>query len=37
MYSWNRTSVAFDADNYRGDYAVGVRCARSPIPDLGDP
>ncbi len=30
LYSWNRTSVSFNADNYRGDYAVGVRCARSP-------
>jgi len=30
MYSYNRTSVSYDADTYRGDYAVGLRCARSP-------
>lgn len=30
MYSFNRASVSFDADSYRGDYAVGVRCARAP-------
>ncbi len=30
MYSYNRTSVSYNADTYRGDYAVGLRCARSP-------
>jgi formylglycine-generating enzyme required for sulfatase activity len=30
LYSYNRTSVSYDADTYRGDYAVGLRCARSP-------
>ncbi|HET7542188.1 MAG TPA: SUMF1/EgtB/PvdO family nonheme iron enzyme [Polyangiaceae bacterium] len=30
LYSYNRTSVSYDAETYRGDYAVGLRCARSP-------
>jgi formylglycine-generating enzyme required for sulfatase activity len=30
LFSYNRTSVSYDADTYRGDYAVGLRCARSP-------
>jgi len=30
MYSYNRASVSYNADTYRGDYAVGLRCARSP-------
>jgi len=30
LYSYNRSSVSYDADSYRGDYAVGLRCARSP-------
>jgi formylglycine-generating enzyme len=30
MYSSNRTSISYDAETYRGDYAVGVRCARAP-------
>lgn len=30
MYSYNRASISYDADTYRGDYAVGLRCARSP-------
>jgi formylglycine-generating enzyme required for sulfatase activity len=29
MYSYNRTSISY-ADTFRGDYAVGLRCARSP-------
>jgi formylglycine-generating enzyme required for sulfatase activity len=28
LYSSNRSSVSYDAETYRGDYAVGVRCAR---------
>ena len=28
MYSYNRSGVSYDAETYRGDYAVGVRCAR---------
>ncbi|HET9956777.1 MAG TPA: SUMF1/EgtB/PvdO family nonheme iron enzyme [Polyangiaceae bacterium] len=30
MYSWNRSQISYNADTYRGDYAVGLRCARSP-------
>jgi len=30
LYSYNRTSVSYNADTYRGDYAVGLRCARAP-------
>lgn len=30
LYSYNRSSVSYDADSYRGDYAVGLRCARAP-------
>jgi formylglycine-generating enzyme required for sulfatase activity len=30
LYSWNRASISYDADTYRGDYAVGFRCARAP-------
>ena len=30
LLSSNRQSVSYDAETYRGDYAVGVRCARSP-------
>lgn len=30
LYSWNRASVSYDAETYRGDYAVGLRCARAP-------
>ena len=32
MYSWNRSQVSYDAESYRGDYAVGVRCARAAPP-----
>jgi formylglycine-generating enzyme required for sulfatase activity len=28
LYSYNRSQVSYDAETYRGDYAVGVRCAR---------
>jgi len=28
LYSYNRSQVSYNADTYRGDYAVGVRCAR---------
>lgn len=30
LLSSNRQAVSYDAETYRGDYAVGVRCARSP-------
>ena len=30
LYSYNRTSISYDAETYRGDYAVGLRCARAP-------
>ncbi|MDQ2647116.1 MAG: formylglycine-generating enzyme family protein, partial [Myxococcota bacterium] len=30
LYSYNRASIAYDANSYRGDYAVGFRCARAP-------
>jgi formylglycine-generating enzyme required for sulfatase activity len=30
LYSWNRASVSWNADTYRGDYAAGVRCGRAP-------
>lgn len=30
LYSFNRSSVSYDAETYRGDYAVGVRCGRAP-------
>lgn len=29
-YSYNRQSVNYNPDTYRGDYAVGLRCAREP-------
>ncbi len=32
MFSYNRTSVSYDADTFRGDYATGLRCARPPEP-----
>ena len=28
LYSYNRSQVSYNAETYRGDYAVGVRCAR---------
>ena len=30
LYSYNRSSISYDANSYRGDYAVGFRCARAP-------
>ena len=30
LLSSNRSGVSYDAETYRGDYAVGVRCARTP-------
>jgi formylglycine-generating enzyme required for sulfatase activity len=30
LYSSNRSQVSYDAETYRGDYAVGVRCGRAP-------
>jgi formylglycine-generating enzyme len=30
QYSYNRQAVNWNPDTYRGDYAVGVRCARAP-------
>ena len=30
LYSYNRASISYDANSYRGDYAVGFRCARAP-------
>ncbi len=30
LYSYNRASISYDANTYRGDYAVGFRCARAP-------
>jgi formylglycine-generating enzyme len=30
LYSWNRASISWNADTYRGDYAAGVRCGRAP-------
>lgn len=30
LYSWNRAAIAYNAETFRGDYAVGLRCARSP-------
>ncbi|WP_437594993.1 formylglycine-generating enzyme family protein [Sorangium sp. So ce1000] len=30
LLSSNRSAVAYDPGNYRGDYGVGVRCARTP-------
>jgi formylglycine-generating enzyme required for sulfatase activity len=32
LYSYNRSMVDYDADTYRGSYAVGLRCARAPAP-----
>lgn len=30
LFSYNRASVSWDAETFRGDYATGFRCARSP-------
>ncbi|WP_437719565.1 SUMF1/EgtB/PvdO family nonheme iron enzyme [Sorangium sp. So ce448] len=30
LLSSNRSAVSYDPANYRGDYGVGVRCARTP-------
>jgi sulfatase modifying factor 1 len=30
LLSSNRMSISYDAETYRGDYAVGVRCGRAP-------
>lgn len=30
LCSYNRSSVSYNAETYRGDYAVGLRCARAP-------
>lgn len=30
LYSSNRSQISYDAETYRGDYAVGVRCGRAP-------